>query len=333
MAPTCPPATGSTKRVVLFTKAPPACIPASSVWEATFKTSLGDIVVKMPAAASFAAVNNFVFLADYQYYNGTFFHRVVPGFAVQGGDPTGLGTGGAVVGGKSGEAKYGFPGYEFTGNTPPASCATKPSQAACYQPYDLVMANTGHATSDGSQFFFVLPGGQTQLSPLYTIFGKVTSGTSVVDRIGALGVQLQPAPRRSRSTFSASPSNRSPAEPGRQPDERNGGPHAEPVPPSRWLCAEDPALRRAATDVHRPFQALHRRDGHVQGHDGVRPRRGERSENGEQLRVPGALPLLRGDRVPPDHPGFCAAGRRSGGDRCRRARLPIRGRAAQTRTL
>ena len=187
MAPTCPPATGSTKRVVLFTKAPPACIPASSVWEATFKTSLGDIVVKMPAAASFAAVNNFVFLADYQYYNGTFFHRVVPGFAVQGGDPTGLGTGGAVVGGKSGEAKYGFPGYEFTGNTPPASCATKPSQAACYQPYDLVMANTGHATSDGSQFFFVLPGGQTQLSPLYTIFGKVTSGTSVVDRIGALG--------------------------------------------------------------------------------------------------------------------------------------------------
>jgi cyclophilin family peptidyl-prolyl cis-trans isomerase len=141
----------------------------------------------MPAAASFAAVNNFVFLADYQYYNGTFFHRVVPGFAVQGGDPTGLGTGGAVVGGKSGEAKYGFPGYEFTGNTPPASCATKPSQAACYQPYDLVMANTGHATSDGSQFFFVLPGGQTQLSPLYTIFGKVTSGTSVVDRIGALG--------------------------------------------------------------------------------------------------------------------------------------------------
>jgi cyclophilin family peptidyl-prolyl cis-trans isomerase len=112
---------------------------------------------------------------------------VIPGFAVQGGDPTGTGAGGAVAGGKSGKAEYGLPGYAFTGNTPPASCATKPTQAACYQPYDLVMANKGTATSDGSQFFFVLPGGQTQLSPLYTIFGKVTSGTNVVDKIGALG--------------------------------------------------------------------------------------------------------------------------------------------------
>ncbi len=187
VVPTCPPSTGSTTRVVWFTKAPPTCISATSVWDATFKTSLGDIVVQMPAAASFAAVNNFVFLALYQYYNGTFFHRVIPGFAVQGGDPTGTGTGGAVAGGKSGEAEYGLPGYAFTGNTPPASCSTKPTQAACYQPYDLVMANKGTATSDGSQFFFVLPGGQTQLSPLYTIFGKVTSGTNVVDKIGALG--------------------------------------------------------------------------------------------------------------------------------------------------
>ncbi len=187
VVPTCPPATGSTKRVVLFTKAPPPCISATSVWDATFRTSLGDFVVQMPAAESFAAVNNFVFLAGYKYFDGTFFHRVIPGFVVQGGDPTGLGTGGAVVGGKSGKAEYGLPGYEFTGNTPPSSCATKPTQAACYQPYDLVMANKGNSTSDGSQFFIVLPGGQKQLSPLYTILGKVISGTSVVDKIGALG--------------------------------------------------------------------------------------------------------------------------------------------------
>ena len=177
VATTCPPATGSKTRVVWFTTAPSACIPATSVWDATFKTSLGDILVQMPAAASFAAVNNFVFLARYQYFNGTYFHRVIPGFIVQGGDPTGTGYGGP----------HGLPGYHFTGNTPPASCKSKPTQAACYQPYDLVMANSGNATSDESQFFFVLPGGQKQLQPLYTIFGKAISGTSVLDKIGALG--------------------------------------------------------------------------------------------------------------------------------------------------
>ena len=178
-ATTCPPATGSTKRVVWFTRAPSPCIPATSVWDATFKTSLGDIVVNMPAAASFAAVNNFVFLARYQYYNGTFFHRVIPGFVVQGGDPTGTGSGGP----------HGYPGYSFTGNTPPANCKTKPSQAACYQPGDIALANSSGPSTDASQFFFVLPGGQTTLNtePNYTIFGHVVSGMSVVDKIGADG--------------------------------------------------------------------------------------------------------------------------------------------------
>lgn len=187
VAPTCPPAKGSPKRVVYFTAAPPHCIPANSVWKATFQTSLGAIVVQMSAASSYAAVNNFVVLARYQYYNGTLFHRVIPGFIVQGGDPTGTGTGGAIANGKRGKDKYGYPGYEFTGNTPPASCSTKPTQAACYQPGDLAMANTGEPTSDGSQFFFILPGGQTTLGILYTDFGKVTSGMKVVEKIGALG--------------------------------------------------------------------------------------------------------------------------------------------------
>lgn len=186
--PTCPPAKGSPKRVVWFTKAPPRCISATSVWEATFSTSLGSIVVSMPAAASFAAVNNFIFLARYQYFNGTFFHRVIPGFVVQGGDPTGLGNGGAGTG-TGGKLKYGFPGYQYTGNTPPASCTTKPSQAACYQIGDLVLANSNGPSTDSSQFFFVLPGGQTQLNtePNYTIFGKVILGMSVVEKIGAYG--------------------------------------------------------------------------------------------------------------------------------------------------
>jgi cyclophilin family peptidyl-prolyl cis-trans isomerase len=167
-AATCPPATGSTKRVV------------------TFKTSLGDIVVQMPAASSFKAVNNFVFLARYQYYNGTFFHRVIPGFVVQGGDPTGTGTGGATG---VGLMKYGYPGYQFTGNTPPAICKTKPTQAGCYVPGDLALANSAGPSTDSSQFFFVLPGGQTTLNgePNYTNFGHVISGMNVVEKIGADG--------------------------------------------------------------------------------------------------------------------------------------------------
>jgi len=177
--PTCPPAAGSAQRVVLFEGAPGNCITKTAVFEATFKTDLGNIVVSMPAASSYAAVNNFVFLARYRYYDKTTFHRVIPGFVVQGGDPWGDGTGGPQH----------YPGYSFTGNTPPASCKTKPSQAACYQPGDIAMANSAGASTDASQFFFVLTGGEKVLNqePNYTIFGKVIAGTNVMDKIGADG--------------------------------------------------------------------------------------------------------------------------------------------------
>jgi cyclophilin family peptidyl-prolyl cis-trans isomerase len=187
--PTCAPA-GTTKRVVLFSKAPPDCIGKTSVWDATFDTSLGNYTVEMDAASSYAAVNNFVFLAQWNYFNGTFFHRVIPGFVVQGGDPAGTGTG-VPTGSKQ---TVPFPGYSFTGNFPPESC-TKTVTSVCYQPGDLVMANSNSATgtqnasTDGSQFFVVLPGGQTTLNgePTYTIFGKVISGLSIVEKIGADG--------------------------------------------------------------------------------------------------------------------------------------------------
>ena len=177
--PTCPPVAGSADRVILFEGAPGNCVAKTAVFEATFKTSLGNIVVTMPAASSYAAVNNFVFLARYHYYDKTTFHRVIPSFVVQGGDPWGDGTGGPQH----------YPGYSYTGNTPPASCKTKPSQAACYQPGDIAMANSTGPSTNGSQFFFVLPGGQKILNgePNYTIFGKVISGSSVMDKIGADG--------------------------------------------------------------------------------------------------------------------------------------------------
>ena len=115
-------------------------------------------------------MNNFVFLARYHFFNGVVFQRVIPGFVVQGGDPTGTGAGG--------------PGYSWTGNEPPSTCtATK----NCYVPYDVAYADGGAPTSNASQFFIVLPGGQTQLSPLYTLFGKVVSGFAVVNKIAADG--------------------------------------------------------------------------------------------------------------------------------------------------
>jgi peptidyl-prolyl cis-trans isomerase B (cyclophilin B) len=173
VVPTCPGA-NETERITWFTKAPPDCISKTSVWSGTFDTSVGDFTVKMPAASSYAGVNNFVFLARWNYYNGTFFHRIVTNFVIQGGDPTGTGSGGPDR----------LPGYSFTGNTPPSSCEAKKD---CYTTGDIVYANSGAPSSDGSQFFVVLPGGASQLSPDYTLFGTVTSGLSVVEKIGTFG--------------------------------------------------------------------------------------------------------------------------------------------------
>ena len=124
----------------------------------------------MNAAKSLAAVNNFVFLARYRYYDGVIFQRVIPGFVVQGGDPTGTGSGG--------------PGYEFTGNTPAKSCST---QGNCYPIGSVAMANTGSPTTNGSQFFIVVGKSGEALPPNYTLFGKVTSGMNVVQKIASEG--------------------------------------------------------------------------------------------------------------------------------------------------
>jgi len=173
-APTCPPTgpAGASRRVTAFTSAPPRCISLHATYRATVVTDVGTFVISMPAAASPAAVNSFVFLARYHFYDGTVFHRVIPGFVVQGGDPTGTGTGG--------------PGYRFTGNTPPASCARTRN---CYRTGTVALANSSGPSTDGSQFFVVLPGGGRTLDaePNYTIFGRVVRGMAVVERIGADG--------------------------------------------------------------------------------------------------------------------------------------------------
>ncbi|HWD25333.1 MAG TPA: peptidylprolyl isomerase [Acidimicrobiales bacterium] len=166
----CPPSTGSKTRVINFTKAPPTCISPTGVYDAIFTTDVGTFTVEMHASTSLASINDVVFLARYHFYDGTIFHRVIPGFVVQGGDPTGTGTGG--------------PGYSFTGNTPPSSCTAKKD---CYATGDVAMANSGTPSSNGSQFFIVLPGGASQLTDNYSTIGHVVSGLSVVERIGQDG--------------------------------------------------------------------------------------------------------------------------------------------------
>ena len=136
----------------------PSPMPAAELRnkKAIIETTKGTIEFEIYPEASQAA-SNFVFLVNDQFYDGLTFHRVVPGFVIQGGDPLGNGTGG--------------PGYRF--NDEPVK-----------RKYDkgiVAMANAGPNTN-GSQFFIMLEN-NPDLPAKYTIFGKVTKGQDVVDKI------------------------------------------------------------------------------------------------------------------------------------------------------
>jgi cyclophilin family peptidyl-prolyl cis-trans isomerase len=136
--------------------------PAKS-YTATMVTSKGTMVIALDPAAAPRTVNSFVVLARYHYYDGVIFHRVIPGFVLQGGDPTGKGTGG--------------PGYQFADELP------KPGR---YELGSLAMANAGPDTN-GSQFFVISGPDGMRLPPSYSLFGKVVSGLETVAAIDALG--------------------------------------------------------------------------------------------------------------------------------------------------
>lgn len=126
---------------------------------ATFKMAKGgEFEIQLYPDKAPTTVNSFVFLAKEGFYNGTTFHRVLPGFMAQGGDPTGTGMGG--------------PGYEFE---------NEQSDLAFDKSGVVAMANAGLNTN-GSQFFIMFGAGG--LSPAeYTIFGQVTKGLDVVNAI------------------------------------------------------------------------------------------------------------------------------------------------------
>ena len=138
--------------------APPQMqIETNRTYHVVIKTNKGDIHLDLNPAEAPMTVNNFVTLARDGYYDGVTFHRVVPRFVIQGGDPTGTGSGG--------------PGYKF-------------KDEAVKRPYKagtVAMANAGPHTN-GSQFFICLED-QPGLPPNYTIFGDTVAGMDVVRNI------------------------------------------------------------------------------------------------------------------------------------------------------
>lgn len=132
----------------------------------TIKTNFGDITFETYDVDAPKTVTNFITLANKGFYNNVIFHRVIPGFMIQGGDPTGTGGGG--------------PGYRFEDELDPSTLSAKQG----YKKGVVAMANSGPNTN-GSQFFIMLA--DYPLPHKYTIFGKVTSGQDVVQKIGNLG--------------------------------------------------------------------------------------------------------------------------------------------------
>jgi peptidylprolyl isomerase len=146
-----------------FDAEPPMAIDQAKRYTATMVTTKGELVIELDAAAAPRTVNSFVFLARQGFYDGVAFHRIIPGFVVQGGDPEGTGRGG--------------PGYRFADELP------RPGR---YQVGSLAMANAGPDTN-GSQFFIISGPDGAALPPQYSLFGAVVAGGDVVAALDAAG--------------------------------------------------------------------------------------------------------------------------------------------------
>ena len=141
------------------------CIDPDKRYTAEMVTNKGSMTIALDPVAAPQTVNNFVVLSRYHYYDGVIFHRIIPGFVCQGGDPQGTGMGG--------------PGYKFADELP------APGR---YEIGSLAMANAGPNTN-GSQFFIISGPNGVQLPPQYSLFGKVVKGLETVEAIEALGSQ------------------------------------------------------------------------------------------------------------------------------------------------
>ena len=151
-----------------FSSPPKQTIDPASTYTAVIQTSCGEIQITLDPVGTPVATNNFVFLADKHFYDGIWFHRIVQGFMIQGGDPLGTGVGG--------------PGYKFT---------TEVNQTIKFgdKPGVIAYANSGPNTN-GSQFFItVAPQSFLDQSGPFTAFGTVTKGLNILQRISDLPAQ------------------------------------------------------------------------------------------------------------------------------------------------
>ena len=149
---------------------PAMTLDPESDYAAQFRTSQGSFTVELFASQTPVTVNNFVNLAQQGFYNGLIFHRVIPNFMIQGGDPTGTGGGG--------------PGYQFQDEIVAGLVFDAPGK--------LAMANAGPGTN-GSQFFITVAA-TDWLNGNHTIFGEVTEGQSVVNAISRVATNNRDAP-------------------------------------------------------------------------------------------------------------------------------------------
>ncbi len=154
-----------TKKKLQWDNPPEMTIDPSKKYKATFQTSKGSFTVELFADTAPKTVNNFVFLAKEGFYEGVTFHRIVPGYIIQSGDPTGTG--------------MGSPGYQFEDEL---------GGGRKYETGIVAMANSMKADTNGSQFFICTGENSKALNsqPNFTIFGKVIEGMDNVLKIDAV---------------------------------------------------------------------------------------------------------------------------------------------------
>ncbi len=162
----CPSSPTARVNTMSWSSAPAMTIDTAKVYTALINTDLGPFTITLDAKSAPVTTNNFVFLAQHGYYHCIIFHRVIPNFMNQTGDPTGTGMGG--------------PGYTIADENPPKATPQ-------YAIGAVAMANTGAPHTGGSQFFVVTGSEGQNLPNTYATFGQVTAGMDVMHRIEAQG--------------------------------------------------------------------------------------------------------------------------------------------------
>jgi cyclophilin family peptidyl-prolyl cis-trans isomerase len=164
----CPAADGSAARTTTFAKPPPMCIDVNKAYTASVATTKGTFSIALDPKNAPNTVNNFVVLAEYHYYDGVAFHRIITDFVDQTGDANGPTPG------------QGGPGYKFDDELP--------KDPSPYTEGAVAMANSG-ANTNGSQWFVVIGQGGATLGAQYSKFGTVQAGLDVATAINKAGAK------------------------------------------------------------------------------------------------------------------------------------------------